>query len=76
MFVGNAHKYSRCGRPEKASSLMVVKEFAFRSLERQQTTREKRGVEGFKVSRFFFFLLHCLHIQTLLCLAKPTNNLA
>lgn len=28
----NTHKYSRCGRPEKASSLIVVKEFEFRSL--------------------------------------------
>lgn len=43
MFVHNAHKYSRCGRPEKASSLMVVKEFAFRSLERQQ--KQKSVVE-------------------------------
>ena len=28
----NTHKYSRCGRPEKASSLIVVKELAFSNL--------------------------------------------
>lgn len=36
---GETHKYSRCGRPENASSLIVVREFEFRSLLETDLTK-------------------------------------
>ena len=55
--VAKTHRYSRCGRPEKASSRIVVREFEFRSLQGTSRTRithghvkkHKRSVSPFSV---------------------------
>ena len=71
--LNNTYKYSRCGRPEKASSLIVVKEFAFRSLLKEKKIRHISEVKiktitfasfltpGYKNRKTFIIELLILH---------------